>query len=253
MRNLAFVGDVGIDIYDDGVERVGGCSYHAAKAAAEAGAGVTLISAVGTDAAGQDLKKDFPDLEQRDGVTARQRIRLRSDGERELYGYNAGVLPDWRLNQRQQKIFATAALVHTVAFAQIGALFEHVLSLPRQGRLFVDFMDLSDFGRHAKNIEPFWSRIDGVFLGLSAGESLGCVPVPGKTVVVTQGAAGSWCFEKGRIYRCSAVPVATVRNTTGAGDTYAGTFLAHYANQASVVDAMQAASAAAAHLIATAR
>ena len=245
MSRIAFLGDVGVDRFDSGEERVGGCSLHAARAARRAGAAVDLLSVVGSDAAGARIFADEPELVRADGKTAVQRIRVGANGERELCGYDAGVLAVWRPNTAQARRFAAAAVVHTVAFAQIMPLFDYVLNLPRRGALFVDFMDLTDFAGGIRALAPYWDRIDGAFFGLTTAHSLDGFAVPGKTVVVTLGAAGSRCFHAGEIFHCLPVRVNSIRDTTGAGDTYAGTFLADRVRGASIPEAMAAASAAA--------
>lgn len=254
MKSAAFLGDVGIDAFG-GEDRLGGCALHAARSAAKAGPAleVQLVSAVGTDAPGARIIGELGALgalvRQVAGKTPVQKVRILAGGDRELCGYDAGILPAWRPDAAQRAAVAAADVVHTVAFAQILPLFSHVLALPRRGKLFVDFMDLSDFGRDARLLAPYWDGIDGAFLGLAPGDDLSALRRPGKTVIVTLGAHGSVCFDDGRTFECAAEPVASIRDTTGAGDTYAGAFLAHVVNGAAVPDAMRQASAAAARFI----
>lgn len=245
---IVFLGDAGIDHFvATGDERLGGCAATAALAAGDA---ARLIAAIGDDARGDRVREALGplgrDLSRVPGRTPCQRIELTAAGERLLCGYDAGVLPDWRPDTAQRELVGRASIVHTVAFAQIMPLFEHVLTLPRKGLLFVDFMDLTDFGGRGEALEPYWGLIDGAFLGLGVGHALETFKRPGKTVVVTLGSAGSVCFAAdGQSHECAATPVEHVVDTTGAGDTYAGTFLARLAAGAPISAAMGAAANAA--------
>lgn len=66
---------------------------------------------------------------------------------------------------------------------------------------------------------------------------------PFAQIVLTLGSKGCICFNKGRIYRQAAFPVQSV-DTTAAGDTFTGFYLACIAKGNSVADALRFASKA---------
>ena len=66
-----------------------------------------------------------------------------------------------------------------------------------------------------------------------------------RSVILTMGTQGSFCFHEDAVYEQSAFQVDTV-DTTGAGDTYLGYFLFTYYSTGNIPEAMRTASAAAA-------
>lgn len=260
---ICCVGDFGIDEYVElSREMPGGCAFNvatAARAAAPPDMNVSLVAPLGEDGAGDKLaalissQKIDARISRVSGMTPRQKIKLGHHGERELCGYEAGVLADWRPDAAQCAAIENAGSVVTVAFTQVMPLFEHVLALPRRGGMFVDFMDLSDFRRSAAAIAPYIAKIDGAFFGLKASEDERLIAqlaamahAEKKTFVVTLGAIGSVCFDGDGAHTVPAVAAKPreLRDSTGAGDAYAGTFLAARVSGASIRDAMLQATEA---------
>ena len=66
---------------------------------------------------------------------------------------------------------------------------------------------------------------------------------PTSNLVLTLGASGSVCLSNGQIYKQSVYPVQAV-DTTAAGDTYTGYFIASIAKGLPVQEAMRIASKA---------
>ncbi len=59
-----------------------------------------------------------------------------------------------------------------------------------------------------------------------------------KLIVVTDGEMGSYAFKDNIIYYQKAIPVKHIVDTTGAGDGFVGTFLAHYIQTQDIQESM---------------
>lgn len=68
-----------------------------------------------------------------------------------------------------------------------------------------------------------------------------------KTLVVTDGAEGSYCYSNGQIYFQDAVKPKKIIDTTGAGDGYTGAFIAQYIKTKNIQEAMNAGAAYSSH------
>lgn len=88
--------------------------------------------------------------------------------------------------------------------------------------------------------------VDTFIVNETEGEALGARP--GKNVLMTLGAEGARYFPAGESHAVSvpAVPVEKVADTTAAGDTFIGYFLAEIAGEASPEQAMRVAAQASA-------
>jgi ribokinase len=89
--------------------------------------------------------------------------------------------------------------------------------------------------------------------GRSEAEVAGVLAGRCRSVVVTCGARGAVVAAGGRTERVAATPATAVRDTTGAGDAFAGTLAAHLARGAALLDAAHAAGRAAAQVIQASR
>jgi ribokinase len=221
-------------------------------------ASVTVVSAVGDDAHGRAAREALARagiaacLEVRAGATARQRLRLEASGERTFTAYEPGVLADWRPGDAAAAVVDAADLVVLPLFRQFATTIAWALQRVPPEKLAVDFMDLSDAnGSLGPWRELAWSArfaFFGLDVGAPAIETI-ATHHGASCRVVTLGAAGSVCFEDGRRYACPAFPVETVVDTTGAGDAFAGVFLARRLAGDAAPDAMLAASRQAAAVI----
>ncbi len=64
----------------------------------------------------------------------------------------------------------------------------------------------------------------------------------GKTLIITDGRQGSFGYSKGSASHQEAIPVERVVDTTGAGDAYAGAFIADYLKHKDLTSAMECGS-----------
>jgi sugar/nucleoside kinase (ribokinase family) len=119
--------------------------------------------------------------------------------------------------------------------------------------LVLDLMDLADLDEAW--IQRAVERAALVFAGLGPGHP--ALPLlrslaarPGAALVVaTLGAAGALAFAGERELAISAAPLpGLLVDTTGCGDAFAGTFVAHWRRSAPLEDALRAASERAARV-----
>lgn len=256
------LGDVGVDVMlPAGFERAGGCASYLAVAASRVlgPAQIRVVSAVGDDTRGalalQYLTANGISTETVlpwPGATPTQTIEVDARGERHLRSYDPGVLPEWRPNGAQLKLIAEADVLTTVVYEQIVPLFEALLAAPRRGELFADFMDMKDFGGDFRRVRPWLEAVDGGFFGLDSRRNGALIENirafaadTGKLLVVTLGDEGAIAFDG--IVEKRVIPelLAEVTDTTGAGDTFAGTFLAERSLGKPLVEMLARASEAA--------
>lgn len=260
---LVCVGDCGIDRYEpEGHCRPGGITLNFALHARRClpDDGICIVTAVGTDPAGSVVRAAIDDtgtaveVATLQGQTPVQHIALGADGERQFVGYVAGVLERFRPTSAQRALIEVADWVVAPHFVQIAALFDALLALPRRGRMAVDFADFSDnpdFGL----LQTVLPQIDVAFFGLDAHDTdtvaaIGRLAAThDKLLVVTLAAAGSRAYDGARVYRCDAVPVETIVDTTGAGDAFAAGFLSRYCHGAAVPDCLDAGARNASRVI----
>ena len=226
---VAAVGEISFDHYVDlGVTRLGGCSCNFARAAARAGAEVSVFAPVG-----DDYDRELARHERRvAGATARQKIRLHA-GERELCGWEPGVVASYRLGEDE---LAELAAYDVIALADTPA-WDQCLALvgPRK---------VADFSQDAHTPWRF-DGLDIAFVGGAPSDLDRLRPLArDRLVVLTAGAAGVWAITGERVVHQPAPPIVPV-DTTGCGDAFQGTFTVAHFTGASIEDALRAATAAA--------
>jgi sugar/nucleoside kinase (ribokinase family) len=254
---IVCVGDCGVDHYLPGGDLFpGGITSNFARQARRAfpnGDEIHVICATGNDGAPAQLARSAFDglqgiechFSQLDGATAVQFIEIQEDGEKNFVRYEEGVIREFRVNRQQAEIMRTADLLVTPVFQQSHAMFDSVLAVPVKGRVAVDFADFAecpDFDHLVARLE----RIDIAFFGLQSKQEdmidriAALAKEYGKLMVVTLGADGSIAFQDREKFRCAALAVESVRDTTGAGDAFAAGFLSRFAHGDSVTDSLQA-------------
>lgn len=244
---------------------LGGKGANQAVAAAQAGAPVAFIGAVGTDAAGDDTLANL------DGHGVDTRGAARADTATGL----AMVLLDAR--GRNEIVVAPGAnaafAADTVDAALADVQDEDIVVVQCEiplARVEQVIRGAADKGATVVvNLAPYATFDHTVFAGVdllivneSEAESLlGHAPAAdriapavaaetGCACVVTLGEDGSqYATPDGRTAAVPAVRVENVVDTTGAGDVYVGTLAATLARGGDIVAAMDAASAAAARSV----
>ncbi len=258
-------GDCGIDLYLPAGELwVGGITANVARHAKDQFPDtdeVDIVSCLGDDEAADRVRDAFTGLgidrliETRPGTTPVQNIEVQPDGERLFVGYDPGVLSDFRCSSAQLQAIRQCDLLIAPVFEQIVDFFEHLLSARTNGLVAIDFSDFAerpDFWLLEKHIQD----LDIGFFGLSRshnreiGRIADLAKTTGKLLIVTLGGDGSIAFLGEREFECPIEPVPTVVDTTGAGDSYAATFLSRYCHGIEIQQSMRDAASVAATVVA---
>lgn len=248
------VGDCGVDHYlPSGEQSFGGITANFARHARKAfetDDEIHIVSCVGDDEGANmvltSLQRTNIDchISTIPGSTPTQFIELDADGERNFVRYDAGVLNEFHLSQKQREIIARSELLVAPVYVQIVDLFVELLAVETNGFTAVDFADFRqhpDFSLLENNLD----RVDIGFFGLSVddrdiAERIASLATQhDKLFVITLGRDGSQVFHGSRSFRCDAVPVEKVIDTTGAGDAFAAGFLSCYCHGASVDASMR--------------
>lgn len=258
---LLILGDVGFDDYASGETLLGGCALNVARAAlaAKPSFQVQVAAPLGDDgeplrAALSALGAEVSLLETHPGRTPRQPIQLAPDGERTLSGYQAGVLADAQdPGPRLRAALGEAGLIYVPVFSQTLAWAR--AAWESGAPVALDLMDLDE-------IPPGFlpeaaERSTLLFAGLSRAHprltELRSLADSGQaTWVVTLGAEGAlaWEGQHETSVEAAAVPGGRVVDTTGCGDTFAGTFLVRWRERTPLPEALSAGSEAAARIAA---
>ena len=260
--DIVCVGDVGIDLYlPDESRHLGGITANVAQHLAmhlPPEDSISVISALGNDVNGQDVRGQLDTrridwrLREYEGRTPVQTIEVDAHGERHFTHYEAGVLPDLEFDTDDTACIAKADLLVAPVFSQVVSMFERLMAISTRGQVAVDFSDFSlspDFAL----LERHLAGIHIAFFGMNPSDSenlrkLRALAKASDTLfIITLGGAGSMSVSARHDVLVDAVPVATVVDTTGAGDAYAAGFLSEYIYCGDVQAAMrQGANVAAA-------
>lgn len=267
MRIVA-VGECTRDLHvDRGVSTVGGISLNfAVQARRSLGPAdqVALVSAVGTDAAGEAVRAllaragvDATHVQVRPGATASQRIHRRPGGERHFPpgGYDPGVLADVCLDAAARACIAAADVVAVPWFRQLAPLAEAALAAAPAGALrAADLLDGEDLGPDLARLPSVLASLDLAFISGDdrlATRLLPLAPRGGPVIVVTRGAAGSTALVGHRSMPVPAVfvPEDARVDTTGCGDAFQAAFTVAFRRGEGVEAALAAGGRAAAAVI----
>lgn len=253
------IGDATIDLYvTTGKKFAGGIAANCAVHLHRAGTPVLLASAIGTD----DQAKFFLHRMEEEGVdtTYVQRLsgatslqKIRSHGkDKEFFGFQHGVLDEYRLPAPVRAQFAAADAVFIPLSDGLKPLFEEVVAAERGTALLaVDFSrdaDIEGFthGDVVAMVHHYLPRIDIALVGgtkvdFDALETI-AHSQPKKIVVLTLGQAGAVAWHRGTFYKQPALWVHDVVDTTGCGDAWRAGFLHDYVRSKSIVSAMATGS-----------
>jgi acarbose 7IV-phosphotransferase len=258
---LILWGDVGFDDYATGETLLGGCALNAARAAlaAEPEFAVRVAAPLGEDGAPlraelERLGAEVSLLEACPGSSPRQPIQLAPDGERTLSGYQAGVLGEAREPSAALRVaLAEAGLIYVPVFSQ--TLTWARAAWESGAPVALDLMDLDEIPEGFLPEAAERSRL--LFTGLSRthprlGELRELARGGGATWIVTLGAEGAlaWSGAEEVTIPAAPVPGGRVVDTTGCGDTFAGTFLVRWREGSGLGEALEAGSQAAAEVAA---
>lgn len=262
--NIVCVGDCGVDHYLPSDEMLfGGITANFARHARRQfrpDDAVQIISAVGSDHGAELVLDSLEDsgidchISTLKGATPVQYISVQADGERKFVRYDAGVLIDFRIGDREEQIIQAADLLVAPVYLQIVGLFDELMSIETSGLTSVDF---ADFLQHPdfELLEKHIGKIDIGFFGLSVDDTEAIIRIEAlarehnKLFVVTLGADGSRAFQGDARFDCPAVAVDEVVDTTGAGDAFAAGFLSRYCHGQDIFRSLESGASLAATVV----
>jgi len=259
---ITAVGDCGVDRYLNlGRDRPGGITLNFAANARRLFPmtdTVGVVTALGTDPEADLVRRAIAELgleaciADREGATSIQYIDRHPSGEKIFVRYEQGVLGPYRVGAREREVIARSDVLMAVVYAQVEGFFDSVMQSPSPGLRAVDFGDLSGVTGGVGIVERYREGFHLGFFGLSAsdGDLVDALETrarrQGQLFVVTLGPDGSLALGGERRLPCPAAPVASVVDTTGAGDTFAAGFLGEYCISRDVPRSLARAAAEAA-------
>ncbi len=264
MNKVCAVGDVGRDLYVDlHIEKAGGCSLNFACHYKNVSpkSSVTLLSALGARSNNRpiydcleifNIEEEFQFL---DGETPSQPIRLHTTGEKIFFDYHAEVLTQFKLNKQQIAHLTKNDLIVTVLFRGFENLVSQVIQSKLHQKLAIDFMSMSDYKKNLSPILKFLELSDFAFFGLSIHDQVLISELKtlsktlNKIIVITLGEKGSLALVKGVEFSAPIEKPVKMIDSTGAGDSFAAAFLAHYSRGISVSESLLLANAYAAKTV----
>lgn len=233
--NILCVGDVSLDQYDSGESFIGGCSLNVARQLFEklSHKKTGLYSPLGTDQNSIEVQNylEKTEMEVRlkilEGDCPRQPIKIHEDGERELYNYHDGVLPQFTCEDMGGLFFKKWDLIAFPYYQQVEPMVESLLKLNLKSKLACDFGNLSDYGGNLEHVLPILDRLNYAQFSSESPNSerskLFIENSKDKLLVDTHGPSGATAYADGQKLFMEAPQVLQVTDTTGAGDA----FLAH--------------------------
>jgi fructoselysine 6-kinase len=268
-RNIAFIGDLTVDIYPGlGKIHLGGASLNGAVWAKRAGTkNVSVIAAVGTDEYGGKFNKmmmkkhiNTEGVSVLPGATSSIDIIMESRGDHRWGDWNAGVLANYHLGKREYTFLQKHVAVSLTIYGKTRHLLsEFTCGWRRAGDtpfLVVNFDDLSQFSRSIASVEKSLKSIDAGFFGLDLEkdeELLKQLKVlsqqTNKLIIVTLGKYGAQAWRGIEEYVSPGCAVSRVVDTTGAGDAFLAGFLTEYIQSHSIQSGLDAGNKIAAQKI----
>ena len=262
--NVVCVGDCGIDHYlPSGQIFCGGITANfalQARLAFPENDTITIISAIGNDSGAAVVRDRFKDaqiecrLTSHDGASSIQYIEVEPDGEKDFVRYDEGVLRYFQLGGGDMDVIAASDLRVVPVFQQIYGFFDKVMAIDTSGLTVVDFADFEK-RPDISLLDKYIDAIDIAFFGLSSEDEdlIDLLEQKAeerkKLFVITLGADGSIAFYGDDSFSCTAIPVDTVMDTTGAGDAFAAGFLSQYCYGRNIKASLNKGAALAADII----
>jgi sulfofructose kinase len=220
----------------------GGPAATAAVALARLGVPVFLVTSVGEDDAGAEIRSSLAD----EGVDVSEvavvpgarsiESTILVEGENRTIVTFLGTLGPLELGARARELCAGAAWTHV---DQLGypAVAELDVRLSVDGGNPIPGLDLTRVALYG----PTESALEETF-----GDAKGALEAGAEVVVVTRGAEGATAHTKGGQVVDAGAPAVDVVSTLGAGDVFHGALLAQLVRAVPLDDALAAANTAAA-------
>jgi len=256
---LTTIGDCIVDLYPQESQTfLGGTAYNLALRAKQAGAQVSLISQVGTDSWGKQYLASCRQhhinsryLHQTSGSTSQVTITLDKHRSPRFSAWKLGVLASFnKLTPKHQSFLSNQAAACSVAIKPLKSLLKSFCQLQLPQTLKVaDFDGTTPYTFSFTDILTYSPGLDLIVKNTTNPKHLkflkNLAHDQNKLVLVMQANQGSQLFTPDKTYSQPAIKT-TVKDTTGAGDTYLATFIVHYLKTQHIPQAMSKAATAAA-------
>ncbi len=276
MFDVVGVGDLDVDIYvevdkipgrDEKVRannhhyHVGGMVANSMVALSRLGKKCVLHAPVGNDHYGTlavaGLERNAVDTSglviKPDGKTYFCVVMLDKSGEKSLIVVPTDCI-SLDSDDINQEVITSARHMHTVLFGNVEIALE--IAKSRDMSISMDIEPSMLKGQDEDRISEIIKKVDIVFLGENAAESIGHAETPAwnaqliaslgpSMVCVTQGSKGGFVANQGKLTNYYAYDVPVI-DTTGAGDCFAAGFIYGYLNNWGIQQTAQFASAVAA-------
>lgn len=260
---LISIGDCCLDNYVQKKKiNLGGTAYNVARAAKKACALVSLLSAVGTDTYGvkfvsqlQKQKINTTHVQIIPGTTSSISIHL-TKAKPTYFNWDLGVLTSFSLTTADQTFIKAHDIAFNILFKPLEKQFDQFCNMDVPTTLKVgDFAGSSDYSQDIKILEKYKNKLD-IFIKSIDSKNTSEISylkqfaqANQKMVIALCGSWGSMVFANSEVYTQPSTTISKIINTTGAGDTYIGTFLVTYLTSKNMYKSMQKATKAAAEKI----
>lgn len=239
--HFAFIGDLTIDKYvNSGEIRLGGAALNGAIWARRLGAKPSVVTAVGTDAAGKEmikkLKKEHVSkthLQIRHGKTSQVEIFLK-DGEKKYGDWNPGVFAQHHLRKKDITYLGSLDSVVVMGYPQNEHILHEIAQINKSPFIVINYGDLKEFGSDLQIVEEHLQCADLLIFGFEKAYDeqrinrlKDIARTEKKMILITLGMYGSLVYDGEKTYMQTAHKTQVV-DTTGAGDSFLSAFLVAY-------------------------
>lgn len=234
-----FIGDAGIDYYvQDNVRRLGGCSLNVAthfKRNTPREATLLYPSSASNCLIEEHCHKEeihsYPLI--REAQLPCQEIDISPLGEKKFLTYHPGVIQDFIFTKEESEFLSSIrGIIICPLYEQILPFIDQVITHASQCEFIFDFHDTQDFQKNFENMFPYLSLSKLSLFGLAPDdrvliEELKEYGLKNKReVIITQGDQEIIYYKNSEIFKYSPTPIDEVIDSTGAGDSFLGAFLA---------------------------
>lgn len=266
MKKISFasLGDLCIDNYLTYKKLFpGGTAFNTAINAVEAGAQVSVFSAVGTDSASQIFQNAFAfynidtsHVKIFQGESSSIEVSSDNKGQVFFSKWKLGVLKRYSLQSTDRKNLAEYDIAKMTFFKPLQKLFDKFCQtdLPLTLKA-ADFAGSSQTSENIFVIPRYINQFDICIKSLSERDSNSLsflqqlsIEHKKKILLALLGGKGSVAFLNGKLYKQPAIKI-NVKDTNGAGDAYIAHFLISYLRNRDISRAMFEASKAASEKI----
>lgn len=235
-----FIGDAGIDYYvQEDIRRLGGCSLNVAthfKRNTPLEATLLYPSSSSNSLIEEHCRKEgihsYPLI--RESQLPCQEIEISPLGEKNFLTYHPSVIQDFNFTKEESEFLSNIkGIIICPLYEQILPFIDQVITDASQCEFIFDFHDTQDFQKNFENMLPYLSLSKLSLFGLGSQDQQLIEKLQDYAqsndnhVIITQGAGKILYLKNNQTYKHCPTPIDKVVDSTGAGDSFLGAFLAH--------------------------